>query len=66
MKNSKARPSSTVALSVDHKPNDDIELKRITAAGHNVMLNRVDGSLALSRALGDLEYKDRNDLSAQE
>ena len=26
------------------------------------MLNRVDGCLALSRAIGDLEYKDRDDL----
>ena len=30
------------------------------------MLNRVDGSLALSRALGDLEYKDRADLGARD
>lgn len=30
------------------------------------MLNRVDGSLALSRALGDLEYKDRNDLQPEQ
>ena len=33
MKNSKANPY-TIALSEDHKPNNDIELKRITAAGH--------------------------------
>ena len=58
-------PSQTIALSEDHKPNNDIELRRITAAGHQVMLNRVDGSLALSRALGDLEYKDRADLKAE-
>ena len=29
------------------------------------MMDRVDGSLALSRAFGDLEYKDRDDLTPQ-
>ena len=29
-------------------------------------MNRVDGSLALSRALGDLEYKDRADLGPKD
>ena len=59
MKNTKAgTPSNTVALSIDHKPNDIKERERIIAAGHMVEMDRVDGSLALSRALGDLEYKD--------
>lgn len=58
--------NNTFPLSYDHKPNDEIESKRIRAAGHSVMMDRVDGSLALSRAFGDLEYKDRNDLDAKE
>ncbi|EDW73456.2 uncharacterized protein Dwil_GK16640 [Drosophila willistoni] len=45
------------ALSVDHKPNDDAETKRILAGGGFVEYNRVNGNLALSRALGDFIYK---------
>ena len=58
--------NNTIPLSFDHKPGDEIERRRIISAGHSVMMDRVDGSLALSRAFGDLEYKDRNDLSPQE
>lgn len=46
-----------VPLSTDHKPNLDRERARIEAAGGCVIQNRVDGKLALSRALGDYEYK---------
>jgi len=44
-------------LSVDHKPNDAKESKRIMASGGWVEFNRVNGNLALSRALGDFIYK---------
>lgn len=44
-------------LSLDHKPSNEIELKRITAAGGWVEFNRVNGNLALSRALGDFIFK---------
>lgn len=40
-------------LSEDHKPNNLGEMQRIQAAGHSVMMDRVDGELALSRAIGD-------------
>jgi serine/threonine protein phosphatase PrpC len=43
-----------VELSKDHKPEDPIELDRITKAGGNVTYGRVNGGLNLSRALGDL------------
>jgi len=46
-----------VELSYDHKPDDPLELKRIQNAGGFVEDSRVNGSLALSRALGDFEYK---------
>ena len=46
-----------VALSNDHKPNDKLELERITKAGGYVDSNRVNGNLALSRALGDFIFK---------
>jgi len=48
--------------SQDHKPSNDIEIKRIQAAGGFVEMGRVCGNLAVSRALGDYEFKDRPDL----
>ena len=41
----------------DHKPVNPIEKERIQKAGGSVMIQRVNGSLAVSRALGDFEYK---------
>ncbi|EEB08727.1 protein phosphatase 2C Ptc3 [Schizosaccharomyces japonicus yFS275] len=44
-------------LSVDHKPSNDEEKARICAAGGRVDFGRVNGNLALSRAIGDFEFK---------
>lgn len=41
----------------DHKPVNPAEKERIQAAGGSVMIQRVNGSLAVSRALGDYQYK---------
>lgn len=41
----------------DHKPANPAEKERIQNAGGSVMIQRVNGSLAVSRALGDFEYK---------
>ncbi|XP_035715203.1 protein phosphatase 1A isoform X2 [Folsomia candida] len=41
----------------DHKPINPSEKERIQNAGGSVMIQRVNGSLAVSRALGDYEYK---------
>ncbi len=45
-------------LSNDHKPTDPSELERIVRAGGYIEDGRVCGSMALTRALGDFEYKD--------
>lgn len=55
-----------VAMSYDHKPTDAAEHSRIIKAGGYVLDGRVNGSLNLSRAIGDMEYKQTSHLSAAE
>lgn len=53
----------TEAMSFDHKPLSDIEMKRITEAGGFVnQFGRVNGNLNLSRSIGDLKYKQVPDI----
>lgn len=49
-------------MSNDHKPTLETEKARITAAGGFVDFGRVNGNLALSRAIGDFEFKKSADL----
>eukprot|EP01062_Namystynia_karyoxenos_P066158 TRINITY_DN60165_c0_g1_i1.p2 TRINITY_DN60165_c0_g1~~TRINITY_DN60165_c0_g1_i1.p2 ORF type:complete len:476 (+),score=121.20 TRINITY_DN60165_c0_g1_i1:114-1430(+) len=51
------RQGKCVEMTEDHKPNLAGERDRILAQGGHVQNNRVDGSLAVSRAFGDGEYK---------
>ncbi|KAL0074062.1 phosphatase 2C-like domain-containing protein [Phycomyces blakesleeanus] len=51
-----------IPLSHDHKPTLKQEHFRITQAGDYVEFGRVNGSLALSRALGDFEFKKNSQL----
>eukprot|EP00658_Telonema_sp_P-2_P016448 TRINITY_DN16388_c0_g1_i2.p1 TRINITY_DN16388_c0_g1~~TRINITY_DN16388_c0_g1_i2.p1 ORF type:complete len:290 (-),score=63.03 TRINITY_DN16388_c0_g1_i2:376-1245(-) len=52
-----ATGGKTVPMSFDHKPTNAGEQKRIEDAGGSVTLGRVNGDLAVSRALGDFSYK---------
>ncbi|CAK7225863.1 Protein phosphatase 2C 2 [Sporothrix bragantina] len=53
-------------LSFDHKPQNDGEKARITAAGGFVDFGRVNGNLALSRAIGDFEFKKSAELPPEQ
>ncbi|KAL8825875.1 MAG: hypothetical protein Q9191_004144 [Dirinaria sp. TL-2023a] len=53
-------------LSFDHKPQNEGEKARICAAGGFVDFGRVNGNLALSRAIGDFEFKKSADLSPEQ
>jgi protein phosphatase 2C family protein 2/3 len=53
-------------MSHDHKPQNDIETARINKTGHFVEDDRVDGNLALSRAIGDYQYKDKLSLQPED
>lgn len=61
-----SKSTKVVELSKDHKPDDEIELRRIQNAGGYVEDSRVNGILALSRALGDFEYKNNTNLKAKD
>lgn len=52
------RDGKAVPMSRDHKPTDSDEYTRIHCAGGYVFEGRVNGCLNLSRAIGDLEYKE--------
>lgn len=62
---------NTVPLSYDHKPNDEKEKSRIETNGGFVSRRnerscwRVNGRLALSRALGDYPFKENNVVIAE-
>lgn len=52
------RSGKALRLSYDHKGSDEHEGKRITNAGGLILNNRVNGVLAVTRALGDAYLKD--------
>ncbi|XP_053731471.1 protein phosphatase 1B isoform X2 [Synchiropus splendidus] len=51
------RNSQVCFSTPDHKPCNPRERERIQNAGGSVIIKRVNGSLAVSRALGDYDYK---------
>ena len=56
------RESKALPLSFDHKPMNIAEHSRIKNAGGAVSMRRIDGDLAVSRGLGDFQFKQRDDL----
>jgi len=52
------RDGKAVRLSYDHKGTDESESKRIMDLGGFILLNRVNGILAVTRSLGDTVMKD--------
>eukprot|EP00949_MAST-11_sp_MAST-11-sp1_P004264 g4264.t1 len=56
------RGGSVKELSTDHKPHLTCERKRIENAGGHVRRNRVCGSLAVSRSIGDYYFKQNPEL----
>jgi len=61
-----AKSGIAVDLSKDHKPTNPSELRRIQHAGGFVEDGRVNGALALSRALGDFDYKKNKKLKPKD
>jgi len=47
----------TVELSKDHKPSDKTEKDRIYKTGAELINGRINGSLNVSRAIGDFDLK---------
>jgi serine/threonine protein phosphatase PrpC len=60
------RGGACVEMSIDHKPESQTEIDRITKAGSEIVEGRVDGNLNLTRSLGDLKYKQREHLKPEE
>eukprot|EP01097_Dermamoeba_algensis_P001926 TRINITY_DN175_c0_g2_i2.p1 TRINITY_DN175_c0_g2~~TRINITY_DN175_c0_g2_i2.p1 ORF type:complete len:553 (-),score=181.91 TRINITY_DN175_c0_g2_i2:249-1907(-) len=57
-----SRAKRAKGITTDHKPNNKEEIERVEAAGHFVEAGRIDGIIAVSRALGDPNFKNEIDL----
>ncbi|XP_004498799.1 probable protein phosphatase 2C 60 [Cicer arietinum] len=60
-----SRKGQAYNLSRDHKPDLEIERDRIYKAGGFIHAGRVNGSLNLARAIGDVDFKNNRFLSAE-
>ncbi|KAG0247274.1 Protein phosphatase 2C 2, partial [Mortierella polycephala] len=60
------RDGTAIDLSIDHKPSNTEESRRILFAGGFVEFGRVNGLLAVSRALGDYSFKSIDILDPEE
>ncbi|OMO85641.1 phosphatase 2C (PP2C)-like protein [Corchorus capsularis] len=60
-----SRKGQAYNLSKDHKPDLELEKDRILKAGGYIQVGRVNGSLNLARAIGDVEFKQNKSLPAE-
>lgn len=60
------RTGKAINLSDDHKPMDEIERARIEKANGFVEDKRVNGTLAVARAMGDFSFKREKKMTAEE
>nr|XP_010942062.1 probable protein phosphatase 2C 11 isoform X1 [Elaeis guineensis]XP_010942063.1 probable protein phosphatase 2C 11 isoform X1 [Elaeis guineensis] len=60
-----SRKGQAYNLSRDHKPELAVEKERILKAGGFIHEGRVNGSLNLARAIGDMEFKQNKSLPAE-
>ncbi|KAJ3679535.1 hypothetical protein LUZ60_017546 [Juncus effusus] len=60
-----SRNRQAIDLSKDHKPDLIVERERILEAGGFVHVGRVNGTLSLARAVGDMEFKQNKFLPAE-
>ncbi|KAL2544672.1 putative protein phosphatase 2C 60 [Forsythia ovata] len=60
-----SRNGQAYNLSRDHKPDLEVERERILEAGGFIHAGRVNGSLNLARAIGDMEFKQNKYLPAE-
>ncbi|KAI4329415.1 hypothetical protein L6164_021681 [Bauhinia variegata] len=60
-----SRKGQAYNLSKDHKPDLEVEKDRILRAGGFIQVGRVNGSLNLARAIGDMEFKQNKFLPAE-
>ncbi|KAJ7962741.1 Protein phosphatase 2C family protein [Quillaja saponaria] len=60
-----SRKGQAYNMSKDHKPDLEIEKDRILKAGGFIQVGRVNGSLNLARAIGDMEFKQNKSLPAE-
>ncbi|CAG2112320.1 unnamed protein product [Medioppia subpectinata] len=62
-----SRNGRAIEMSIDHKPEDELERNRVEKAGGKVTQDgRVNGGLNLSRAIGDHSYKNNKSVSDRE
>jgi len=57
VKNKENKTMDAVEITIDHKPNDPIERARVEKAGGYVEMGRINGQLAVSRSMGDFDFK---------
>ncbi|KAM5578534.1 hypothetical protein ABKV19_008709 [Rosa sericea] len=60
-----SRKGQAYPLSKDHKPDIENEKDRILKAGGFIQVGRVNGSLNLARAIGDVEFKQNKQLPVE-